>query len=111
MAAIDEYILQFGNNPGLNPDAWAAGTRIENMPTQGGSVWGDIGEFITGIGSTAQTFFGVAGDVRGAHDQYHNPQPTAAELLAYQQAEQQRQMMTYALIGGAVLVAILLFKD
>lgn len=111
MAAIDEFAAQWGMNAGLNPDAWAAGTTYEDVrmiatnPT--GSIWGGISDFMQGLGNTAQTFFGVAGDVRAAHDQYHNPQPTAVEYAAYQRS----QMMTYALIGGAVIIAVLLLKD
>lgn len=113
MAAIDdEFALQWGNTPHLNPDAWAAGTTVEAyMPPSGTNIWGDISGFISGIGSTVTGLFDVAGDVRDAQWEFKNnsAQSEAAYALAMQQ--QQQKFMMYGLIGAGLLLAIVLLKD
>lgn len=126
----DGQIFRYGSQVAMdNPDAWlarmnnadfdaitrAAGsgwtTTLEDtgMASNGGGFFDDLSSAFTGIGNAAQSLFGTFGTVQDAfYDAKYGDQ---SEVLAAQAAANNAKLMQYALIGGAVLIAILLLKD
>ncbi len=111
-----------------NPDAWLAAhaddpinnisasypgsgwiTTFEDIGgygmSNGSSFFDDLSGLFTGIGNAGNSLFDALGDIKGAQQEYRQGDTTA--LLAAQQAS----MLKYALIGGAILIAVLLLKD